>query len=310
MRPCLCRRSWLRPLLPSLWPDAWSVRLFAHEQYLQVRKELVDYIAQTADRLKLENDTVRLAAGRRSLALCARVASVAAAHLMHAQVHLAAALMDRVRAAVFVQNGPRLLLTGIACLIISTKFTETSQEPEGYCLIPSNTHFLAAMNAPPAVTARILTTYERCILHILSWRIRSATPANFADAFRALGLFLSTDTTPAAVPPSPTEQEHVWKLVRFFCDLATLRGYGHTFGVAVSAAASIAAARLAGGVHPAYPEELATRFGLSLLEITPCLTETITRYRGDLCVCACVCRFVLLCLPRFSLPTGDPVVFH
>ena len=61
-----------------------------------MRKELVDYIAQTADRLKLENDTVRLAAGRRSLALCARVASVAAAHLMHAQVHLAAALMDRV----------------------------------------------------------------------------------------------------------------------------------------------------------------------------------------------------------------------
>ena len=172
------------------------MRLFAHEQYLQVRKELVDYIAQTADRLKLENDTVRLAAGRRSLALCARVASVAAAHLMHAQVHLAAALMDRVRAAVFVQNGPRLLLTGIACLIISTKFTETSQEPEGYCLIPSNTHFLAAMNAPPAVTARILTTYERCILHILSWRIRSATTANFADAFRALGLWKLSSRPP------------------------------------------------------------------------------------------------------------------
>ena len=224
---------------------------------------------------------------------------------MHAQVHLAAALMDRVRAAVFVQNGPRLLLTGIACLIISTKFTETSQEPEGYCLIPSNTHFLAAMNAPPAVTARILTTYERCILHILSWRIRSATPANFADAFRALGLFLPTDTTPAAVPPSPTEQEHVWKLVRFFCDLATLRGYGHRFGVAVSAAASIAAARLAGGVHPAYPEELATRFGLPLLDITPCLTETVARYRGDVCVCVRACvracararmRLCVLCL--------------
>ena len=47
----------LRPLLPSLWPDAWSVRLFAHEQYLQVRKELVDYIF---DQIKEDNNTMTL----------------------------------------------------------------------------------------------------------------------------------------------------------------------------------------------------------------------------------------------------------
>ena len=72
-------------------------------QYLAVRRELVDYVAHTAERLQLDNDTV----------------------------HMAIAYVDRVRARVYVQNGPRLILTAVACLIVAAKFLETCQvQPE------------------------------------------------------------------------------------------------------------------------------------------------------------------------------------
>jgi hypothetical protein len=86
---------------------------------------------------------------------------------------MAIAYVDRVRARVYVQNGPRLILTAVACLVVAAKFLETCQEPEGYSLLPSLMHYLAAMGNPANITRRHLRSYERCVLHVLDWRLRS-----------------------------------------------------------------------------------------------------------------------------------------
>ena len=89
-------------------------------QYLDMRQELVAYVAEVAGALRLRDETV----------------------------HLAMAYADRCRARVQAQ-GAKMLLSAVACLVVAAKFEENAQDVDGNCTTPSYSHVVQAMGNPP-----------------------------------------------------------------------------------------------------------------------------------------------------------------
>jgi len=213
-------------------------------QYLENRLGLVEYVAHVAGILRLDNETV----------------------------HVAMAYLDRIRQ--HFQTQRRRLVAALACLVVAAKFMETSEDSLGYILTPSHSLVLAALNNPEGLSVRHLAAYELRVLDALSWKLTAATSLAFAYAYRAKGLFCATEA------PSPQSQEHLWNLVKFFCNLATNHGLSCTFSVSIAAAAAVAAARTSIGI-PSWPEELERRFRYSKADIIDCENDILLKYRTE-----------------------------
>ena len=86
-------------------------------QYLRVRPQLVDAVAEVAGLLGLSNDVV----------------------------HLALAYLDRLNART-PRAGARLreyLRAALACMVVAAKYSEVSQDDDGQGTLPSYHHVLA-----------------------------------------------------------------------------------------------------------------------------------------------------------------------
>ncbi len=224
-------------------------------QYLEVRRDLVEYVAQVAERLQLHNETV----------------------------HLAMAYVDRFRSRVHVQ-GARLLLSGVAALVVAAKFLNTSCDGTCNELIPFKfSHVLAALGNPAGITTRVLVAYERRVLDVLHWQLLTVTPSSFACAYHAKGIFTVDDTAGLlrTTLPTPEDQRQVWQYAKYFCEMVTLHGLSCTFGISVSAAASVAAARTVVGIHPPWPEILAHRLGHAHTQVEGCASAIIDLHRNE-----------------------------
>ena len=224
-------------------------------QYLDVRRDLVEYVAQVAGRLQLRNETV----------------------------HLAMVYVDRFRSRVHVQ-GARLLLSGVAALVVAAKFLDNSFEGKCDGLIPFKcSHVLAALGNPAGITTRVLVAYERRVLDALHWQLLTVTPSSFVCAYHVKGIFTVDDTAGClcTTSPTPEDQRQVWHYTKYFCELVTLHGLSCTFGISVSAAASVAAARTIVGIHPPWPESLAHRLGHAHTQVEGCASAIVDLYRTE-----------------------------
>ena len=228
-----------------------TVCLVQHAQYLRVRPQLVDTVAQIAGLLGLSNDVV----------------------------HLALAYLDRLHART-PRAGARLL-AALACLVVAAKFSEVSQDDEGQGTLPSYHHVLAALGNPVGITTRHLVAWERRVLEVLEWRLSSATTSCFAHAYRAKGVFCADDTAGPERdgPPTPDEQARVCDHITFFCELATLQGITCAHGASVSAAAAVCAARVINDIHPSWPPSLARRLGKTYAHIDACTRTFLHLFR-------------------------------
>lgn len=221
---------------------------------MNVRPDLVEYVAHVVSRLRLHNDNV----------------------------HVTMAYVDRFCARVKVQ-GARLLLAALASLMVAAKFTETLDE-EGHDLIPCFSHILAALGNPAGITKRHLAVYECRILDVLGWQLFTATPSSFARAYQAAGIFCQGDSVGPllGIPPTHDEQQRVCQYTEFFCELATLRGLSCTHGISIAAAAAIAAARTIVGIHPAWSDVLALRLGHKTdTRVDECASAILHLYRTE-----------------------------
>ena len=203
-------------------------------------------------------------------------------------VHYAMVYMDRHQASVVETRGIRLLLTGLACLVIATKYLEPCQDARGFSLCPPLAHFVVALqrvgDAHPltGLTPKHLAAYELRALQVLGWRLRVATPISYAHAYRERGIFGAGDATDAEGSLLlPEEQMQAWKYVEFFCDLATQRGMCNEHGVAIAAGASVAAARRLIGVEAPWPLRLEQRFRHRFQDIEPCMRAMLQAFRAD-----------------------------
>lgn len=242
----LCECTLAKSLIPMWW---W--------QYLEVRTELVKFVAHIADRLEIANDTVQQCM----------------------------AYLDRIGSHIHQSHGLKsLVVSAAACLLLATKFMDTAQGENGHSNVPSLSHLLAAMGSHPGITKKIMAAYETKILGLLGWRLLAATPFAFAHAYHAKGLFCQVDKTLYETSPSALDEQRVYNHVRFFCELGTLHGMSCTLGVSVCAASAVAAARTASGIEPAWPQELALRLGHPLSKIKVCqetmLNEWHNHYSG------------------------------
>lgn len=234
---------------------------FAIRQYVRVRRSVVNLLAKVAEMLRLDSETV----------------------------HYAMVYMDRHQASVVETRGFRLLLTGLACLVVATKYLEPCHLSErGVPSCPSLAHFVVALqrvgDAHPltGLTPKHLAAYELRALQVLGWRLRVATPISYAHAYRRLGIFDAGDATDAEGSPLvPEERRHAWKYVEFFCDLATQRGMCNEYGVAIAAGASVAAARKLIGVETPWPVKLEQRFHHRPQDIEPCMRAMLQAFRVD-----------------------------
>jgi len=228
-----------------------TVCLVQHAQYLRVRPQLVDTVAQIAGLLGLSNDVV----------------------------HLALAYLDRLHART-PRAGARLL-AALACMVVAAKFSEVSQDDEGQGTLPSYHHVLAALGNPVGITTRHLVAWERRVLEVLEWRLSSATTSCFAHAYRAKGVFCADDTAGPERdgPPTPDEQARVCDHINFFCELATLQGITCAHGASVSAAAAVCAARVINDIHPSWPPSLARRLGKTYAHIDACTRTFLHLFR-------------------------------
>jgi len=215
-------------------------------QNAHVRRQLVDFIAELAADLQL---------------------------FEHDVVHVALAYIDGFRDRVPVHDH-HLLIAATACLIVASKFMDTLQE-DGQPVTPSFAKVLAVLGNPEGITVKMLAATERSVLAALDWRLCVATPLLFAEAFRAKGLFSPDDRALAIDQPlTLCDQGRVWGLTQFFCNVAAEKAMTHRHGVAISAAAAIAAARSV-VVETPWPAALARRFQHSLLEIQACMHEIL-----------------------------------
>ena len=228
-----------------------TVCLVQRAQYLRVRPQLVDTVAQIAGLLGLSNDVV----------------------------HLALAYLDRLHART-PRAGARLL-AALACMVVAAKFSEVSQDDEGQGTLPSYHHVLAALGNPVGITTRHLVAWERRVLEVLEWRLSSATTSCFAHAYRAKGVFCADDTAGPERdgPPTPDEQARVCDHITFFCELATLQGITCAHGASVSAAAAVCAARVINDIHPSWPPSLARRLGKTYAHIDACTRTFLHLFR-------------------------------
>lgn len=222
---------------------------------------------------------------RRSVVkLLARVAEIL--HLESETVHRAMVYTDRHQASVVETRGIRVAVTALACLVIATKFGETCQDRDGLPLCPPMSYYVNALqevcghSTTAGLTPRHLAAYELRALDVLRWRLRVATPITYARAFRHKGIFCASDATDSA-PLLPEEEEQAWKYVQFFCDLATQCAMSIQYGVAVSACASVAAARRLVGIEAPWPLELEQRFGNARRNIEPCVQAMLLTFRQD-----------------------------
>ena len=191
----------------------------------------------------------------------------------HDVVHVALAYIDGFRDRVPVHDH-HLLIAATACLVVASKFMDTPQE-DGQPITPSFANVLAVLGNPEGITVKMLAATERSVLAALDWRLCVATPLLFAEAFRAKGLFSPDDRSIAIdLPLTSRDQRHVWDLTQFFCNVAAEKAMTHRHGVAISAAAAIAAARSV-VVETPWPAALARRFQHSLLEIQACMHEIL-----------------------------------
>ena len=224
-------------------------------QYLRVRPQLVDAVAEVAGLLGLSNDVV----------------------------HLALAYLDRLNART-PRAGARLreyLRAALACMVVAAKYSEVSQDDDGQGTLPSYHHvlaelervsFLEMLGNPVGITTKHLVAWERHVLEVLDWRLSSATTSCFVHAYRAKGIFCADDTAGPERdrPPTPDEQASVCDHTTFFCELATLQGITCAHGASVSAAAAVCAARVVNGIHPSWPPALALRLGKAHAHIDAC----------------------------------------
>ena len=222
-------------------------------QYVNVRRDLVDFVAHVAGRLHLHDDLV----------------------------HLAMAYIDRFRSRV-QEQGAHLLLSAVVALIIAAKFLDAPRDHDGFSLMLSWRHVLAVLGNPRGVTTRHLAAKERQVLDVLRWELFAATPSSFARAYLAKGIFSDDETVgPSRTKPTDQDRRSVWQYTKFFCDVANLHGLPCTFGVSVVAAASVSAARTIVGIDPAWPDSLACRLGHTHTSVEACARVILDLYRTE-----------------------------
>lgn len=247
----LCKTPLLRDacagacILPSGHLSLATERALVFAQYLKVRPQLVETVAQVAGLLGLSNDVV----------------------------HLALTYLDRFNAKMPLA-GARLR-AALACLVVAAKFWEVSQDDHGQGTLPSYSHVLAAVGNPVGITNKHLIAWERRVLEVLDWQLMAATTSCFVHAYCAKGIFCPEDTAgPKRRGLTRDEQSRVCDLVTFLCELATLRGITCAHGASASAAAAVCAARIINGIHPHWPPLLAQRLGKTRAHIDAC-TQTL-----------------------------------
>ena len=247
----LCKTPLLRDacagacILPSGHLSLATERALVFAQYLKVRPQLVETVAQVAGLLGLSNDVV----------------------------HLALTYLDRFNAKMPLA-GARLR-AALACLVVAAKFWEVSQDDHGQGTLPSYSHVLAAVGNPVGITNKHLIAWERRVLEVLDWQLMAATTSCFVHAYCAKGIFCPEDTAgPKRRGLTRDEQSRVCDLVTFLCELATLRGITCAHGASASAAAAVCAARIINGIHPHWPPLLAQRLGKTRAQIDAC-TQTL-----------------------------------
>lgn len=212
-------------------------------QGLQLRKPIVDWIAQLAHEFDFECLTV----------------------------HMAVDYLDRVT-SVQTFSSSMLPVVAASCLLIAAKFEEAAER------VPSLSELLAAMGTPASFSRRHLAACELEVLWLLGWNLRCATRLHFFRAFRALGLSVSQDTLDRRAPTNQ-EQEYMSELAKFFCDVAAQQPELAEYDYEVATAAAIASARNVTGIRPVWPKELSANFGFSEREIAPCCEVLLDKYR-------------------------------
>lgn len=251
-------------------------------QYINVRTRVVELVARVAGMIGLEHETV----------------------------HASMSYMDRYRARIVEQGPDRLVVAAVSCLMIATKNHERLTDDEGFLWLPPCRDFLEAMRQAvedgPQLhfTVNHLVAYEVRVCQELDWELSSATPYSFAVAFRTKGLVGDEDAV-QGLPLLPEETRQVWRLTKFFVDLATQRALGLLHGMAVSACAAIALSRTLCNLDIVWPDALAARLGRTLPQISPCALEILDVYRQNFADHALNYPSAVTADQRFTFPNED-----